>query len=207
MTTHSATVQPDKGVSPQYANIDAVWDIPSKNSRFADQLKEISGVDLNVCYQCRKCYSGCPVAYAMDYSPVQLLHAARLGLIDLVLNSATIWLCAACETCVTRCPQDIDMVKLMDAMRRQAIDGKYKIAVPEVASFFKVSLLNIRMFGRMYEVGLIAHLKLATLNFTRDLRLGLELLKKRKLALLPNFKSIGRANRLFSRAAKLEQSK
>ena len=207
MTTLTATAQPDQGISPQYASIDAVWDIPSPTSQFADQLDEISGVDLNVCYQCRKCYSGCPVAFEMDYSPVQLLHAARLGLKELVLTSKSIWLCSACETCVTRCPQEVDIVKVMDAMRRQALAGKYKIPLPEVASFFQVSLTNIRLFGRMYEVGLIAHLKLATMDLTRDLRLGLNLLKKQKLALLPSFKSIGRANRLFTRAAKLEQSK
>jgi heterodisulfide reductase subunit C len=183
------------------------WNIPSSVSQFADRLQEISGVDLNVCYQCRKCHSGCPVAYAMDYSPVQLLHAARLGLEDLVLGSATIWLCASCETCVTRCPQDVDLVKLMDSMRLLALRSGVKPAVPEVAQFYRASLLNIRLFGRTYEVGLIGQLKLATRQLTKDLRLGFEMFKKRKLALLPSFKSLGKANSLFSQVQKLERRK
>ncbi|MBI4946909.1 MAG: 4Fe-4S dicluster domain-containing protein [Bacteroidetes bacterium] len=53
----------------------------------------------------------------MDYSPSQIIHAVRLGMIELVLNSNTIWLCASCETCTARCPQDVDIAKVMDAAR------------------------------------------------------------------------------------------
>jgi heterodisulfide reductase subunit C len=196
-----------ENISPQNRSMNTMWDIPYQAPQFGDLLKETSGVDLNVCYQCRKCYTGCPMAYAMDQTPVQLIHAARLGLKDLVLGSTTIWLCAACETCVARCPQEIDLVRLMDGMRRIALQSKAKIAMPEVAQFFRVSLTNIRLFGRMYELGLIAHLKLATRSFTRDLGLGLEMLKKRKLALLPDLKSLGKANRLFSKVNNLEHTR
>jgi len=183
------------------------WTIPSKVSLFSDTIEETSGVDLNVCYQCRKCHSGCPVAFAMDYTPVQLLHAARLGLKDLVLGSATIWLCASCETCVTRCPQDVDLVKVIDSMRLLALRSKVKPAVPEVAQFYRASLLNIRLFGRLYEIGLIGQLKLGTRQFTKDLRLGWEMLRKRKLTLLPSFDSFGKLNNLFSQVQKLERRK
>ena len=176
-------------------------------SQFADLLQGTSGVDLNVCYQCRKCHSGCPVAFAMDYSPVQLLHAARLGLKDLVLGSATIWLCMSCETCVTRCPQDVDLVKVMDSMRLLALRNKVKPGVPEVAQFYRASLQNIRLFGQTYELGLIGQLKLATRQLTKDLGLGIKMLRKGRLALFPNLRSLGRANRLFSRAQELEQQK
>ena len=176
-------------------------------SQFADLLQGTSGVDLNVCYQCRKCHSGCPVAFAMDYTPVQLLHAARLGLKDLVLGSETIWLCASCETCVTRCPQDIDLVKVMDSMRLLALRGNVKPGVPEVAQFYRASLLNIRLFGQTYELGLIGQIKLASRQFTKDLGLGIKMLMKGRLSLFPNFKSLGKANRLFSRAQKLENRK
>lgn len=191
----------------QNGSVSGVWNISALAPEFSDLLKQTSGVDLNVCYQCRKCHSGCPVAFAMDHTPVQLIHAARLGLKDYVLSSTTIWLCAACETCVTRCPQEIDLVKLMDAMKRIALRRRGRIAEPEMAQFYRASLLNIRLFGRMYELGLIGQLKLATLNFARDLGLGLEMLKKRKLALLPDLKLIGKANRLFSEVQKLEHSR
>ena len=185
--------------------IEVGWQVPTASvSQFGDLLKEASGVDFNVCYQCRKCASGCPIAYTMDYTPVQLLHAARLGLKELVLGSATIWLCACCETCVTRCPQDVDIVKVMDSLRAMALRAGVKPRVPEVAYFYRFSLQNIRFVGRLYEVGLIAQLKLATRQFSKDWRMGFEMLKKGKLKLLPDFASLGKAGRIFSRVRLLE---
>ncbi len=52
-------------------------------SEFAQTIKRTSGLDINVCYQCKKCTSGCPVSYAMDYTPTQLIHAIRNHLITL----------------------------------------------------------------------------------------------------------------------------
>lgn len=184
------------------------WQVPvSEVSHLGDWLEKTSGVDINVCYQCRKCASGCPVAYAMDYTPVQLLHAARLGLKDLVLRSATIWLCASCETCVTRCPQEVDLVKVMDSLRVMALRDGTKPKVPEVAHFYRSSLGNIHLFGRMYELGLIGQLKLATHQFRKDFGLGIAMLRKGKLKLLPDFSSFGKTRRLFSRVSRLEQRK
>jgi heterodisulfide reductase subunit C2 len=181
------------------------WDIPTASvSMFSELLENASGVDINVCYQCKKCSSGCPVAYAMDYVPAQLLHAARLGLRDLVLGSTTIWLCASCETCVTRCPQDVDLVKVMDSMRAMALRAGVKPGVPEVASFYRSSITNIGLFGRTYELGLIGQLKLASGQLRKDLRLGIETFQKGKLKLLPDFGSLGKTRRVFSRVRKLE---
>jgi heterodisulfide reductase subunit C len=200
-------VPPKVDIDSQGGNGKPEWNIPPMVSEFSDIINKTSGVDLNVCFQCRKCHVGCPVAFAMDYTPVQLLHAARLGLKDLVLGSKTIWLCASCETCVTRCPQDIDLVKIMDSMRLLALRNKVKPGVPEIAKFYRSSLINIRLFGQTYELGLIGQLKMATLQITKDLSLGIKMLMKGRLTLLPNFSSLGRANRLFSRALKMEQKK
>ena len=181
------------------------WQVPAAVSEFGDLLEGASGVDTNVCFQCRKCVSGCPVAYAMDYTPVQLLHAVRLGLKDMALGSATIWLCSSCETCVTRCPQDVDIAKAMDSLKAMALRAGVKPNVPEVAAFYRSSIQNIRLFGRMYELGVIAQLKLSTRQFLKDMYLGVEMLRKGKLKLLPEFGSMGRARRVVSRTRKLEQ--
>jgi heterodisulfide reductase subunit C len=174
-------------------------------SEFADLIKRASGVDINVCYQCRKCASGCPVAYAMDYTPAQILHAARLGLRDIALGSATIWLCSACETCVTRCPQQVDLVKAMDSMRMMALRERVKPRAPEVAQFYRYSLQSIGFFGRMYELGLMGQLKLFTRQFRRDLELGLGLFKRGKLNILPNLGALGATRKIVSRVRKLER--
>jgi len=175
---------------------------PAETSSLAAQMKMAGNTNINVCYQCRKCSSGCPVAYAMDYTPAQILHAARLGLKDLVLNSATIWLCAGCETCVTRCPQDVDLVRAMDTLRAMCLSEGYKPKVPEVASFYKYSLNNIQMFGRLYELGLMGRLKLATREFRKDFSLGLGLFRRGKLKIVPDFNVAGEMRRMEFRVVK-----
>ena len=124
-----------------------------------------SGQNVNLCYQCRKCAAGCPISYAMDYKPAQLIHAIRLGMDDLVVNSKTMWLCASCETCTTRCPQEVDVAKVMDAVKIVALRKGIKPAIPGVASFYKAALSNIKKCGRMYELGMIIGLKLRTFDF------------------------------------------
>ena len=167
-------------------------------SEFGKTVRSISGVDVNSCFQCSKCSSGCPVSYAMDYTPTQLIHAIQLGMTDLVLSSKTIWLCASCQTCSTRCPQDIDLATVMDAVRVIAQRKKIKAGIPDVSAFYRSSLANISLFGRTYELGLIIVLKLLTRNFTRDLGLGLRMLKRGKLNILPSFKGAVAARKIFS---------
>ena len=86
------------------------------NSEFVHQVEEISGQPLLVCNQCGKCSSGCPAAAAMDLLPSQAIRLAQLGMEE-VLAARTIWVCASCLTCVTRCPKGVDLPRLMEALR------------------------------------------------------------------------------------------
>ncbi len=171
----------------------------------ARAILEESGADVNMCFQCGRCAAGCPVAYAMDYPPAQLIHAIRLGMDDLVLSSKTIWLCAACETCTTRCPQEVDIAKVMDAAKIVAISRRVRPAVAAVRSFHLAALASIRKFGRMWEAGMIASLKLRTGEFFKDMDLGRRMLRKRKLRVFPTFTGSWRARRIFARVRKMER--
>ena len=53
----------------------------------------------------------------MDMLPSQVIRFAQLGLVDRLLESKTIWLCAACQTCYTRCPKGVDLSRIMEALR------------------------------------------------------------------------------------------
>jgi len=174
-------------------------------SDFSEAVKSISGLDPNLCFQCAKCASGCPVSYATDLTPTQLIHAIQLGLTDLVLNSKTIWLCASCQTCTTRCPQDVDLAGVMDAVRMIAQRKKLKAKIPEVPAFYRCSLRNIGFFGRMYEPGLIAMLKLSSRSLTKDIGLGLKMLRKGKLKIFPSFKGALVARRISSQVKSREK--
>ncbi|KYK29316.1 hypothetical protein AYK20_05835 [Thermoplasmatales archaeon SG8-52-1] len=74
-----------------------------KKGDLAKEVEELSGVNLFGCYQCGTCSAGCPYVEEMDLK---------------VLNSKTIWLCSSCFTCAERCPRDINITKIMEALRQ-----------------------------------------------------------------------------------------
>ena len=86
-------------------------------SSFIKKIAEISGQNLYLCYQCGKCSAGCPMGFAMDILPNQVIRLIQLGLEEDLANSKTVWLCASCLTCTARCPRGVDLSKVMEAVR------------------------------------------------------------------------------------------
>jgi heterodisulfide reductase subunit C len=175
-----------------------------RTSLLAPAILHETGQKVNRCYQCNKCAAGCPVSYAMDYTPAQIIHAIRLGLDELALSSKTVWLCASCETCSARCPQEVDVAGVMDAVKIVALRRGVRPAVPRVASFYRAALGNIKRCGRMFELGMIADLKLRTRDFLKDAGLGMRMLRKGKLKVIPSLKGARATRRIFRRVKKLE---
>jgi len=133
------------------------------------RLLQEEGVNVNSCYQCSKCASGCPVSDYTDLKPIQVIHALRLGLEDLALNSELIWFCTTCETCTTRCPQEIDIAKVTSVLRILAHRRGIPSKVPGVTICDQEFLRNMKFFGRVFELGLIQQLKFKTKNFAQDM--------------------------------------
>ena len=99
------------------------------------------------CFQCRKCSSGCPLSFAMDLFPDQVIRLALLGQEDQVLGSRTIWVCSGCETCTSRCPNGIDIAGVMDWLKGEAARRGQAVEA-EVAAFHRLFLESIRACGR-----------------------------------------------------------
>ncbi len=154
-------------------------------SGFAERVIEMSGVDINRCYQCLTCTLSCPLSFTMDYLPHQLLRMIQFGAETEVLRSSTIWLCASCETCATRCPNEIDIPGLMDALRQLAIRESVSGKEPAVRTFHQIFMKGIRQRGRLYELGMLIELKLRLNDLFSDLGLGLRMLLKNKLSIVP----------------------
>ncbi|HEY64736.1 MAG TPA: hypothetical protein G4O02_09195 [Caldilineae bacterium] len=152
----------------------------------AQVIQRELGQNVYLCYQCAKCSSGCPLSEHMDMLPNQVMRALQLG-DDNVLESKTIWLCASCQTCTTRCPQGLDIAGIMDVLRIEAKRRGTRPAVPEVDKFSTIFLRDVGFLGRLYEVGLMAGMNLATGQPLKDMDMGLEMLKRRKLRLFPSF--------------------
>ncbi|MBI5033560.1 MAG: 4Fe-4S dicluster domain-containing protein [Chloroflexi bacterium] len=140
-----------------------------------------------LCYQCVKCTSGCPLADEFDLAPNQVMRALQLGEDDRVLHSKTIWLCASCQTCLTRCPQNIDLPRINDQLSMEAKKRGVKSAAPEIGLFRQVFLRNARILGRAYELGLILEMNLRTRQPFKDVPMGLQMVLKRKVSIFPHF--------------------
>ena len=87
------------------------------HSDFVKKVAEISGQDLLACNQCGKCSAGCPMCFAMDLLPNQIIRLVQLGIEEDIARAKTIWICASCFTCSVRCPRGVDPGKVMEALR------------------------------------------------------------------------------------------
>jgi len=159
------------------------------------------------CYQCGKCTAGCPVAEDMDYPPSLLLRMLQTGEAEMdnkVLSSLSIWLCLTCEMCVSRCPMEIDIPKMMDFLREKSVkEVKPNPKAKNIIRFHKAFLDSINYTGRLYEVGLIADYKLRSLNMTQDVVVAPKMYMRGKLGLLPELiKGRSKMGNIFNKTLK-----
>ena len=173
--------------------------MPSESAIIPDhdwlsEVENLSDESVALCYQCKKCSSGCPVSYAMDYQPNQMIHMIKMGMKDELLKSTSIWICASCETCTTRCPNDIDVAKIIDSMRMAARKSGLKLGEKRAAVFHNTVLSSVKTTGRLYELGMIGAFMLRSGGLISELKsgslfeqakLGLQMFKKGKLNPFP----------------------
>ncbi|MEM3640306.1 MAG: 4Fe-4S dicluster domain-containing protein [Candidatus Bathyarchaeia archaeon] len=86
------------------------------NSDLTKKIIEMSGQNIFSCNLCGKCTAGCPIANVMDIKPHQVVRLAGIQA-EILLTSRAIWLCACCLACVSRCPKQIDIPKIMESFR------------------------------------------------------------------------------------------
>ncbi len=171
---------------------------------FLDEVNSrINGVPLQNCFHCYKCSSGCPMANAMEYNSNQMIRMAQLGQKEKLLKSSAIWLCVSCETCVTRCPNEVDIPRMIDVFREMALEEGYVPAEKEVIAFHESFLDSVKLNGRINEPLMIASYKLKTGSYFKDLAVGLKMLLKGKLSLLsPRTRNRTSVRRIFRHTLK-----
>ena len=161
-----------------------VIDLDRADGRAAAQLKN-DGVEINACYQCPRCTAGCPMLSFMDIPPSRVVRMLQTGQQQQVLRSRTIWMCASCHTCSTRCPNEVDVAHMMDLLRQQAMKSGIECPEPDVIKFHRAFIKEIAR-GRIHELAMIGRFKLATGKFTDDMKLGMEMFKRGRIKLLPS---------------------
>lgn len=153
----------------------------------ARRIQEELGQNVYLCYQCIKCTSGCPVGEFFDWQPNQIMRALQLGQEDIALHALTPWLCASCQTCSTRCPQGLDITAIMEFLTREALKRGIKPPAPVVNTFNQAFMREVRLWGRMYEPGLMAEMKLRNPEtMFEDIDLYIRMLKKMKVGFFPS---------------------
>lgn len=109
--------------------------------------QEPGGENIKKCFSCGTCSVGCPIREVTErYNPRRIIRMALLGLKRDVLDSEFIWLCASCYTCFERCPQNVRIPELMNAIRNIAAREGY------LPPSMKIQLDLLRSFGRLLEV-------------------------------------------------------
>jgi len=94
----------------------------------AVKIRELSGENTYLCYQCQKCSVGCPTAHAMTYRPAQIMRAVQFGLENVLVEDASIWRCLTCETCGTFCPNDLHPREVIEALRCMAMENGHDLS-------------------------------------------------------------------------------
>ena len=91
----------------------------------------------------------------MDLFPDEVIRMVILGQREKVLTCKTIWVCAACETCTTRCPNEVRIAELMDQLKEIAVQENISCPEPQVLQWHQDFLKNINKRGRVFETTLL----------------------------------------------------
>ncbi len=169
-------------------------------------IERATGENIRNCYQCGKCAAGCPLSAAMDLQPQQILRALQLGQTDLIFSSDTLWLCVSCQTCVTRCPCEVDLPRVMDALRAWAVVHHYAAAQREVVAFQRAFIKSIELTGRVYEIGLIGGYNMTSGHLLSGFDLAAPMLFKGKIKPLPQrVRAMDEVAGIFRRAKEVQE--
>ncbi len=115
---------------------------------FRDEIsREPGGEKIKNCFSCGTCVAACPVRWINErYNPRKIVRMALLGMRKQVLESEFIWLCSTYYTCHERCPQEVRITEVINALKNIAAREGY--AHP---AYIKQANM-IRSMGRLYEI-------------------------------------------------------
>ncbi len=85
-----------------------------------DKVTDVAGAEsMGWCYQCGQCVPVCPVDNVGDYGPLRIFRKLQIG--EDLFTSDDLWQCTSCMNCLRVCPKEVDMIKIMPAIREEAV--------------------------------------------------------------------------------------
>ncbi len=179
--------------------------VPQARGNLLALVDEQSGQKVMSCYQCGKCSAGCPMASSTDMGPHQVMRAVQLGMSSVALGSEMIWICLTCQTCTVRCPREIDVAAVMEALRHIALAEGENPGARDLYVFHRAFLTTVKHAGRLYELGVGGMFNGLSGKPLTNAALFPRMLAKGKLGLLPHrAKGTGEVMAIFDRVAALE---
>ncbi|HDJ26631.1 MAG TPA: 4Fe-4S dicluster domain-containing protein [Candidatus Bathyarchaeota archaeon] len=110
------------------------------------KLTALMAVKPDACLQCARCTSGCTAFRLLELKPHEIVGSARLGFLEELVSSTTIWDCALCLKCAERCPQGISAAELILALRNEAVSRGL-----EVPGRLSAILMSVMERGLAFE--------------------------------------------------------
>lgn len=188
---------------------------PERIDRRTHSLREVfledvyaipGGERIKECIQCGTCSGSCPTSYAMDYTPREVIAAFRAGMLERVLKSNTIWLCASCYYCTVRCPSGIKLTDVMYELKRLTIEFDLAQEHAKAPVVSKLFVDTVNKNGRVSEAGLVSKFLLKTNPFAifKMIPRALKLLIRGRMPLIPRkIKGINEVEKCLEAAATL----
>ncbi len=110
--------------------------VPSDNGWSSTLHTSVQAKTFSHCFRCVTCTNACPVV--RNYSnplefvgmlPHQIMHAAGMGLWDLIFSSKMLWDCLGCYQCQEHCPQSVLVADVLYELKNMAIaQARVKLA-------------------------------------------------------------------------------
>ncbi len=201
------TADPTNGAPPRPGELSARES--ALRAAFLSQVERIPGGDrLRRCIQCGTCSGSCPVSYAMDVQPRQIVAYFRAGDIESILRSRTIWICASCYACTVRCPSGIKVTDLIYGLKRMALEGNIRMSGLPIYALSEEFVKQVNRTGRNEELGLVMRYSLRTkpLSLLGMLPLGWRLLRAGRLPWrTKRVKGLDGLRRIIAKAEEMEQ--
>ena len=88
---------------------------------YANEIKMLSGTEVQKCMNCGKCSGRCPAYKDMDIKPHQFVSLLAKGKVDVLMESKAIWNCLSCMACVERCPRGVAPAQVVEAVRTTVV--------------------------------------------------------------------------------------
>jgi len=181
--------------------MDQIEQVTKTDASFLSEIFDASGEKVQNCFQCQKCSAGCPVNFAMDILPNQMFRHIQYGHRDKVLSSKTIWLCASCHTCSVRCPNSIDIAKVMDTLREISARSGMVPGDKKISLFHKFFLGLTKYTGRTWEPGMGIYV-MQTGGLGGMMGWTMKMFMRGKISIIPTFKGGKQFRKLFSKPGK-----